>query len=86
LKRQARRYERGKEEIVETMMDLGDIFSNLDENNVLEIKVKLRNAEYFEDNDMRTLKMTLRLGDLRAYTNDKLSEEQLIEKIKIEED
>ena len=86
MKRQARRYERGKEEIVETMMDLGDIFTTLGDNDILEIKVKLREAEYFDENDMRKLKMTVRMGDLRAYTDDRLSEDQIIDKIEIEED
>lgn len=85
-RRQGRKYERGKDELIETLLDFSEVLTTLEDNEWVEINVKLRDARYFREQDLRRLKMKARVSDLRAYNDGRLSEDEATDKIVIEED
>lgn len=85
VERQAKRYKRGKQEILEMLADFGDVLTGLGDDEWLEINARLRGAEYFEDEDLGRLKVKARMRDLRAHGEGSLSEEDLFKKIEMEE-
>jgi hypothetical protein len=85
LERQARRYERGKREILEMLADFGDLLTGLEDDEWVEIDARLRGAEYFEEQDLGRLKVKARIRDLRAHAEGSLSEEDLYQRIEMDE-
>ena len=83
--RQEKRYQRGKTEIIDVILDHGDFLTNLKSEDWLEVVAVLHDAEYFEDNDLHRLSMRVKMKDLREYADDKLSEENVIKKIEVRE-
>jgi len=86
VERQARRYESGKEEIIETILDFGEVLGSMSDTDVLEISVKLRSAPYFRENDLRKLEMKVKMSDLRAYYDGRMSEEAITSAVEVTED
>jgi hypothetical protein len=84
-KRQERLYERGKEEVLLTLLDFGEILTTIGDNEVIEISVKLRDAYYFRENDLRRLEVRARASDLRSYYDGRIDEKEAMEKIQVEE-
>jgi len=84
LKRQERRYERGKVEISEMLLDFGELLTGLGDNEVIEVRAKLRGA-YFRENDLRRFAATVKMADVRAYSAGTISEEEALKRIKVEE-
>lgn len=83
--RQEKRYQRGKTEVIDVLLDHGDFLTNLKDEDWLEVVAVLHDAEYFEDNDLHRLSLRVKMKDLRAYADDKLSEENAIKKIEVRE-
>jgi hypothetical protein len=86
VSRQERKYERGKKEIVESLLDFGEVLSSLDDDDWVEISVKLRDAAYFRENDLRRLEMQIKMRDLRAFYEGRTGEKEVIDKIQIKEE
>jgi hypothetical protein len=84
-KRQERLYERGKEELLLTLLDFGEILTTVADDEWVEISVKLRDAYYFRENDLRRLEMRAKASDLRSYYDGRMGEKEAMEKIQIEE-
>lgn len=84
-KRQARLYERGKEEIVEMLADFGDLLTTVPDNETVQIVAYLDDADYFYDKDIRTLTATVKMSDVRAMGNGSLDEKKFAERVKMEE-
>lgn len=85
LEREEKLYRRGKEEIIETIVDFGEMFTVLDDSDWIEIKVRLRGAKYFKENDLRKLSVKVKMADVRAHARGALDEEDLIARIQIKE-
>lgn len=85
LEREEKLYRRGKEEIIETIVDFGEMFTALDDGDWIEIKVRLRGAKYFKENDLRKLSVKVKMADVRAHSRGTLDEEGLIARIQIKE-
>ena len=83
--KQEKLYKRGKTEIVDVLLDHGDFLTNLKDDDWLEIVAFLHDAEYFEDNDLHRLVMRVKMKSLRDFADDKLSEENVIERIEVRE-
>jgi hypothetical protein len=91
-KRDARRgsiqeelYKAGKAEIVETMIDYGETMSALKPGEHLAIAAYLRDASYFTQNKISRLVLKAKIDDLRAYSEGKISEEEMVKRIRTEE-
>lgn len=85
LKRQARRYERGKVEIVELLADFGDVLTTLGDGEWLEIEASLDDASYFEENELRRLTLKVKMSDVRAFADERIDEKAFVGKIQTQE-
>lgn len=85
MKKQERLYGRGKTEIVDVILDFAEFMSTLKDTDVIEIEAFLGNATYFIEKDLSTLTMTVKMSDVRAYSDGKIDEEGLISKIETKE-
>jgi hypothetical protein len=85
LRKQERLYNRGKTEIVETLLDFGDALTVLGDDEWVTVEVYLDDADYFYEKDLRRLTVKAKMADLRAYAEEKLSEEDAVKRIQIEE-
>ena len=85
MKKQERLYTRGKVEITDTILDFGDVLGFAKDDEWLEIEARLRRAEYFHEKDIDRLTMKVKMADVRAFADGKISEEDLIKKIQVEE-
>jgi hypothetical protein len=85
LDRQEQRYDRGKEEIVEMLVDFGDMMTSVPDGEWLEVEARLRSAEYFYEKDLRRLTYKVKLGDVRAFADGRISESELESRIEMEE-
>ena len=84
-KRDERLYSRGKAELVDTMMDFGDLLSAVPDGESLTIEVDLERADYFDDQDLSKLTMKAKMGDLRAYSDGKIDEKTMVNRIQVSE-
>jgi hypothetical protein len=78
-------YKAGKAEIVETLLDYGDTMTSLSDGEHVAIAAYLRDAKYFTRQEISRLVLTAKIEDLRAYTAGDLSEQQMVERIEVEE-
>jgi hypothetical protein len=85
MKRQERRYERGKSEIVEMIVDFGDVLTMLADTEYLEIEAFLERAEYFYEKDLDQLSMRVKMADVRAFADGKIDEKTLVQRIETKE-
>jgi hypothetical protein len=80
-KKEARRYERGKEELMEMLIDYGDNLPGMKDSEWVAIAAFLDGDDFFEDNDCEHLVIKAKVGDLKAG----LDEDELIKRIVVEE-
>ncbi|MBD3336440.1 MAG: hypothetical protein GF355_13075 [Candidatus Eisenbacteria bacterium] len=85
IQHQSELYADGKEELITTILAFGEVMTRLPDGEMLDVRIRLRDALYFKENDMRRLRLTAEMNDLRSYYDGRLSEERMIERIKIEE-
>jgi hypothetical protein len=86
LKKQERLYSRGKSEIVETLLDFGDVMTVLGDDEKITVEVYLDDADLFYEKDIRTLTVSAKMSDLRAYAAGSLSEEDTVKRIEVVEE
>ncbi len=84
-KRDERLYGRGKAELIEAMMDFGDLLTAVPDNEYLTVEVDLERADYFDDNDMSGLTLKAKMSDLRAYTAGSIDEKTMVSRIQVSE-
>ncbi len=82
---QDRLYKRGKAEIVDTLLDYGDTMSALPAGKWLAIVAFLKDTRYFDERGLSRLVLKAKIDDLRAYTANKLNEQEMVKRIVEEE-
>jgi len=85
-KRQERRYESGKEELVEALIDYGDMLSDLDDGQSVAIVAFLVDSSFFDKEELSQLMIRAKMRDLRAYADGDIDEDEMIERVEIQED
>jgi hypothetical protein len=85
MKRQERRYERGKAEVVEMLVDFGDVLTTLPDGEYLEIEAFLERADYFYEKDLDQLSVRVKMADVRAFADGKIDEKTLVQRIETKE-
>ena len=83
--RQERRYSRGKEELVDALVDFGEVLTAVADDETITLRARLRRAEYFDQADLSRLTISVRMGDLRAHLAGRLSAGELESRISISE-
>jgi hypothetical protein len=78
---QERLYKRGKAELVDVLLDYGDTLTSLEKGKWIALVAFLHDAKYFDDRDMSKLILKARVDDLRLYSADKLSEQDMVKRI-----
>jgi hypothetical protein len=85
LEDQEDEYKDGKDELIQALMDFGPALTALSDNESIEIRADLRDAEYFKANDLRRLTLKVKMSDLRSFDAGRLSEDELRRRIEIDE-
>jgi hypothetical protein len=85
LEKQRKLYDRGKQEIIDALLEYGDTMTSLRDDQWVAIAAFLRESQYFLDNKISRLLVKARLGDIRAYTAGRLNEEAVAAKVVVEE-
>jgi hypothetical protein len=78
-------YARGKQEMIDFVLDFGDAIDGLRDDQMLVLVAYLRDHEYFENNDISHFVVRAKVGDLRAYAGGSLTEQALVAKLTQEE-
>ena len=85
IKKQETLYDLGKKELIETIVDFGDLLSTLDGEDWLKLEARLRGAEFFKEKDIRRLTIQVKMRDVRAHADGTLDEDELARRIETEE-
>lgn len=78
-------YERGKTEILDALLDYGDMMTALADDQWVLVAADLEGSEYFDDLDVSQYVVKARMGDLRAFAAGTLSRDAAIGRFVIEE-
>ncbi|MBD3334884.1 MAG: hypothetical protein GF355_05160 [Candidatus Eisenbacteria bacterium] len=78
-------YAKGKEELIEALVDYGDTMTRLDDAQWVAIAAFLKNSDYFLTNRISQLLLKAKLEDLRAYSSEDISRDELISRVVVEE-
>ena len=78
-------YARGKQEMIDFMLDFGDAIDGLRDDQMIVFVAYLRDHEFFEKNDLSHFVVRAKVGDLRAYAAGSLTEQAVVAKITQEE-
>jgi hypothetical protein len=81
---QDRSYKRGKTEFVDLLLDYGDTMTTLENGQWLAIVGQL-SGEYFDRRGFSRLVLKAKIDDLRAHAGGKISEEEMVKRIVVEE-
>ncbi len=82
---QADEYKDGKDELIQALTDFGPALTALADDDMVEIRADLRDAEYFRENDLRRLVLTVKMADIRAFDAGRLSEDEFQRRVEVEE-
>jgi hypothetical protein len=85
LKDREERYEKGKQELKDVLMDYGYTLAALRDDQWVAIAAYFDDDDIFGDNESETVLMRAKVGDLRAHEAGKVSDDQLASRISIEE-
>ena len=85
VEKQTRLYDRGKVEILEMILDFGDVLTTVPDGETLVLVAYLDDSEIFYEKDLRTLTVTAKMSDVRAFGNGKIDEKTMIGRIQVEE-
>jgi hypothetical protein len=85
LDEQEQLYADGKQEIVETLRDFGAVLSALDDNDRIELRIRLRSAAYFKEHDLRKLTVSVSMADVRAFAAGDMGEDRFADRVHFEE-
>lgn len=78
-------YARGKQEMIDFMLDFGDAIDGLRDDQSIVFVAYLRDHEYFEKNDISHFMVRAKVSDLRAFASGSLTEQAVVAKIAQEE-
>jgi hypothetical protein len=83
--RQAAKYERAKEELVECLMEYGDILRALPAGQSVRIVARLRGLELPKGEDVDKLTLRVGIDDLRAFADGRMTDSEIRSRIEIRE-
>jgi hypothetical protein len=83
--KQAKLYELGKTEIIDTLIEYGDSMSGLRDNQWLCFAAFLKNSDFFLDNRISRLVVKARMSDLRSYAQGRIDRKAMIARVVQEE-
>ncbi len=78
-------YEKGKAELVETLLDYGETLTGLRNDQWVAVAAFLKGSGYFLDQHISRLVLKARMSDLRAYGSERISEATMRNRLVIEE-
>ena len=81
LRSSARRYEKGKAELRETLIDYGESLAGLKENQWVTIAACLSDHRYFRDNKISRLILKAKVKDLRAHGDGNITFDEMNSRI-----
>jgi hypothetical protein len=84
-KREADRYEQGKDELIETLLDYGDTLTELRNDQFVAITAFLENIDLLEEDDITHLIIQAKVSDLRQLGDGALTREQMLTRIRVKE-
>lgn len=82
---QQKKYEDGKKELAEVLVDYGETLGGLSGNEHVAIAAFIRTGEFFLDGENKTLVVQARMSDLRDFSAGKISRDAMEERIEIQE-
>ncbi|MFN8176700.1 MAG: hypothetical protein U0167_02170 [bacterium] len=85
LKRQERLYKRGKAELVDAILQDAELLKAVPDAEFITIDVDLRNNDYFDDKDIDSLVLKAKMADVRAYSDGKIDEKTMVERVQVQE-
>jgi len=78
-------YEEGKTELLDVLADYGETLTGLEDNQWVAIAAFLKDSEYFSDRKISRMILKVKMADLRAHAQDRLSRADLMARIQEEE-
>lgn len=82
---EAKLYERGKKELMHTLLDYGDTLTGLRDNQWVAIAAFLKNSDFFTENRISRLVFKAKMSDLRAFGEGTITEEVMLSRLVEEE-
>ena len=80
-----RLYKKGKEELTQVLLDYGETMSELKNGQWIAIAAFLDRTSYFKEDAVSRLLLKIKIDDLRAYSANKLSEEDVRSRFVVQE-
>lgn len=84
-KREADRYEQGKDELIETLLDYGDTLTELRNDQYVAIAAFLENISLLEEDEITHLLIQAKVNDLRQLGEGTITRDQMLSRIRIKE-
>jgi hypothetical protein len=78
-------YQRGKSEIVDVLVDYGDLLASLRDDQWIAIVADFSGSEYLAEKKISQCVAKARVGDLRAHADGSISRDALLKKVVVEE-
>jgi hypothetical protein len=78
-------YTKGKDELIEGLVDYGEILTGLRDDEWIAVTAFLKKAELFKRNEISRLVLRVRMRDLRAHADDDISRETLLDRVVVDE-
>jgi hypothetical protein len=82
---QAKKYERAKQELVDILLDAGDVLKAIPAGQTVKVVADFHNMDVPDEKKVGKLTVSAKIDDLRAYSDGKLSEEQARGRITVKE-
>lgn len=83
--RQAQQYAAGREEIVQFLLDYGSTLTLLRDTQRVTISAFLRDSDYFKEQHLSRLAVSLRMSDLRGAAAGRITRDELVKRVVVEE-
>jgi hypothetical protein len=83
--RQLKKYESAREELLQTLMDYGEILRGLAAGRSVKIIARMHDMDLPEGKEVRKLSVRASIDDLRAYGDGRLSDQEMRSRIEIKE-
>ncbi len=84
-KREADRYQQGKDELIEALLDYGDTLTELRNDQYVAITAFLENIDLLEEQDVTHLIIQAKVNDLRQLGDGAITREQMLARIRVKE-
>jgi hypothetical protein len=82
---QLEKYQKAKEELVQVLIDYGEVLKSLPAGQSVRIVARFHDLDLPKDHEVRKLSVRARIDDLRAYGDGKLSEQEMRNRVEIRE-